>query len=255
MKGPVAPIRPRHAPQGYVLLLEAIDMAGMSLDPTWSGEEVLAAAMPERTPEDLDHEASEILLREITNNSSLARSEDEIRASLQEQYDLERAPRRRRQAIADWFGQRLIDERISSIALSQIGEPVEIRGQFWTGPRFDEVFDAGLAPVLSDKISFAPGGEQALVMIRVRDLEDELSGKRRTVPKATAESECKRWLCGLMRNGGSRKPKESCWNEARELFPGLGRNQFLRAWIAAIDETGNTSWSRPGPRPTHPGHP
>jgi integrase len=86
--------------------------------------------------------------------------------------------------------------------------------------------------------------------------EREPAGKRRAVSTAGAASQCKRWLCGLMRNGvGPGKPKESYWNEARERFQGLSRRQFDHVWITAGEATGNRSWSRPGPRPKHLGLP
>ena len=61
-----------------------------------------------------------------------------------------------------------------------------------------------------------------------------------------AETACRRWLVGLM--GNDRKPdkaKPEYEKAAKEKFK-IGAKAFVRAWAGAIEETGNTNWSRPG---------
>lgn len=66
----------------------------------------------------------------------------------------------------------------------------------------------------------------------------------------SAESECERWLQGLMLNGGEKeKNKAEYKKEATKKF-GVGINAFNRAWRRAIDNIGNQKWSVPGPRKT-----
>ena len=61
-----------------------------------------------------------------------------------------------------------------------------------------------------------------------------------------AETKCKRWLIALMSDDGKpEKTKTAYRTEAQGEFK-IGTKAFLRAWANAIEETGNTVWSRPG---------
>lgn len=61
-----------------------------------------------------------------------------------------------------------------------------------------------------------------------------------------AETECRRWLVGLMGNHSKpEKAKPEYADAAKEKFE-IGAKAFIRAWAEAIKETGNTGWSRPG---------
>jgi hypothetical protein len=63
-----------------------------------------------------------------------------------------------------------------------------------------------------------------------------------------AETKCKQWLIGLM-SGNSRpdRLKSAYRDDARDEF-NVGTKAFDRAWGNAVAETGNTAWSRPGPK-------
>jgi hypothetical protein len=64
-----------------------------------------------------------------------------------------------------------------------------------------------------------------------------------------AEDRCRKWLVDLMVDGKtSSGPKRDYAREARERFQ-VGSRAFARAWDAAIQETGNTSWRAPGRKP------
>lgn len=61
-----------------------------------------------------------------------------------------------------------------------------------------------------------------------------------------AETECRRWLVGLMGNDSKpEKAKREYAEAAKEKFK-IGAKAFIRAWAGAIEKTGNTGWSRPG---------
>ena|SRR5829696_1752845 len=58
-----------------------------------------------------------------------------------------------------------------------------------------------------------------------------------SAPLSTAakESACRAWLRHLMRqNPANPRPKTAMRADAQEMFPGLGRNAFDRAWTRAI---------------------
>lgn len=67
-----------------------------------------------------------------------------------------------------------------------------------------------------------------------------------------AETECLKWLEGLMRKESKKKSKEMYRNEAREKF-GTGFNAFNRSWKKAIENTGSNHWSAEG-RPKKSSH-
>lgn len=251
---PIAHRQPRFAPRGYIPLLNAIDLVGKKRDPAWTGEERMSPAMPQRTPKDLDREAADIFDREIADNSILARSEDAIRAAIQEKYDRDRAPRRRRQAAVAWLREMLIDKVLDAIAFSATAKELRVPAHVWRADRAEEVFDIGLVRVSNDQISFVIGLDRpedtALVMIREKDIEDALAEQVTVRSTAAAETRCRRWLFDLM-SGGSQpdRPKSSYRIEAKTNFTGLGDRAFQRAWDSAIADTGNGNWKRPGPRP------
>ena len=65
--------------------------------------------------------------------------------------------------------------------------------------------------------------------------------------KAINESNCKKWLADQMRVSMTSRPKSKAefFSEALQLWPGLGKRQFARAWDDAITETG-AQWSKAG---------
>ena len=62
-----------------------------------------------------------------------------------------------------------------------------------------------------------------------------------------AETNCKKWLVGLMTEGAPTKNKDAYRQEAVDTFK-VGTRAFDRAWANAVGETGNTEWSHPGPK-------
>ena len=62
-----------------------------------------------------------------------------------------------------------------------------------------------------------------------------------------AETKCRKWLVEIMKNGDPEKSKSGYRAKAVAKF-GVGKRAFGRAWANAVAETGNTNWSKPGPK-------
>lgn len=71
------------------------------------------------------------------------------------------------------------------------------------------------------------------------------------VVTTNSERQCREWLATKMRNGPPEKTKAEYQSEARSLFK-VGSNAFSRSWANAITDTGNTEWSKPGPKSIPP---
>jgi hypothetical protein len=73
----------------------------------------------------------------------------------------------------------------------------------------------------------------------------------RPTPKARAQSLCFRWLLQQMERSPAvrQKSKATYWEEARAQFV-MSHRQFLRAWDAAIAESGAEAWAKAGRTPT-----
>ena len=62
------------------------------------------------------------------------------------------------------------------------------------------------------------------------------------------ETSCQKWLEGLMADGSvPDRPKQEYRAEAQKEYS-VGTKAFNRAWANALVKTGNTNWSRPGPK-------
>jgi hypothetical protein len=64
---------------------------------------------------------------------------------------------------------------------------------------------------------------------------------------AGAEAETRRWLILLMSTGDPTQAKPQYEAEAQKKFR-VGKRAFIRAWDDALRATGNTRWSKPGPK-------
>lgn len=64
------------------------------------------------------------------------------------------------------------------------------------------------------------------------------------------ETECERWLTGLMENDQPqlKAKKNDYYEEAKQLFSGMGVRQFGRSWASAMKKTNNQTWGKPGPK-------
>lgn len=62
-----------------------------------------------------------------------------------------------------------------------------------------------------------------------------------------AETKCREWLVGLMKNGDPERSKSDYRTKAVAKF-GVGKRAFGRAWANAVAETSNTNWIKPGPK-------
>ena len=61
-----------------------------------------------------------------------------------------------------------------------------------------------------------------------------------------AETKCRQWLVGLMGNSSKPEKAKPEYAEAAKKKFKIGAKAFIRAWAGAIEETGNTVWSKPG---------
>jgi hypothetical protein len=66
-------------------------------------------------------------------------------------------------------------------------------------------------------------------------------------PQSTvaAETRCRKWLAEQMMAGPPNGPKTRYASEARRLFK-IGSRAFGRAWDAAVEQSGNNIWRKPG---------
>ena len=64
-------------------------------------------------------------------------------------------------------------------------------------------------------------------------------------PTIKAETKCREWLVGLMKNGNKKKSKSAYRTEANAKY-GVSNRAFDRAWGYAVADTGNKTWNRPG---------
>ena len=60
-----------------------------------------------------------------------------------------------------------------------------------------------------------------------------------------AETKCREWLVGLMKNGNKKKSKSAYRTEANAKY-GVSNRAFDRAWGYAVADTDNKTWNRPG---------
>jgi hypothetical protein len=68
-----------------------------------------------------------------------------------------------------------------------------------------------------------------------------------TNPSGNGEDECRKWLVQLMQQSPKQHPKPFYEAEARQNF-NIGSRAFIRAWEAALKETGNRDWNLSGRR-------
>lgn len=97
---------------------------------------------------------------------------------------------------------------------------------------------------LPDKLSF--DGADLAALIR-----DHFGNDHNVSQPMDLEARCRTWLSEAMRRSPERSPmKKSRWlSEAQQLFHGLAKRAFDRAWPAAIRDTG-AKWDRSGRKPS-----
>ena len=87
-----------------------------------------------------------------------------------------------------------------------------------------------------------------LPLSRIKKLEASIGidSRRTATGLVLAETNCRAWLEGLMRDGPKEKAKAGYRTEALKRFKGLSGRSFVRAWRQAIANTENVEWSAPG---------
>jgi hypothetical protein len=166
---PVTPKVPLFVLEEYVTLITVLDEVGKAVDATWTGKEIAAEPVRERSDADLDTTAFKKLMRE-----GETRTEDEIRADVRQQYEAETAPRRRRQAVVERC-RGLLNAGLPSIALASDGRLYEVPAHIWAADGAEEIFDTGgILLVQGEEVTFRPGLRQrdgtATVLVKADDL-------------------------------------------------------------------------------------
>lgn len=114
--------------------------------------------------------------------------------------------------------------------------------------------DAPLSSPTDSCVAAEPSpGEEAVVpaTARVDGVQSEQIGAAEGEGDTAAPSPlmaCKDWLIGLMRGSERPRRKADLRTEARALFS-VSVRTFDYAWASAVQETADTTWSRPGRRP------
>ena len=169
---PIAPKVPLFAPEGSVPLSTMLDEIGKAVEPAWTGEEVAAEPVIERSDADLEMAAFQDFMRE-----GETRSEAEILAETRQRYEQETAPRRRRQAVVYQCRELLHRGLLPSIAFGSNGKIYEIPSHIWAANGAEELFDTGgILLVSGKKVTFQRGLTQgdntAIVLVKAVDLND-----------------------------------------------------------------------------------
>jgi hypothetical protein len=155
-------------------LIVALDRIGKAVYPAWTGDEILAAKVEERSDSDLKTDAFKILMRE-----GETRHESDILAELRDQYERATAPRRRRDAVMDRLLRFLHQDMLPVISYGSNGKIYQVSNHVWGADGIEEVFDTdGLLLVQGEAVEFRRGltrsDNTAMVLVNATDLQSLL---------------------------------------------------------------------------------
>ena len=208
---PIVQKVPPFAPEGSVPLVTMLDEVGKVVEPRWTGEEVAAEPVIERSDAELETTAFVDFMRE-----GETRSEAEILAELRDRYETETAPRRRRQAVVDQCRQCLHRGGLPSIAFGSSGKIYQVPSHIWAADGAEEIFDTGILVVQDGEVKFRRGLTQsdntAVVLIEAADLN--------RVMKRLAAGESLATLALLEERTGTSLPETGPAYPYRSGFPG-----------------------------------
>jgi hypothetical protein len=166
---PIVQKVPPFAPEGSVPLDTMLDEVGKVVEPSWTGGEVAAEPVIERSDAELETTAFVDFMRE-----GETRSEAEILAELRDHYETETAPGRRRQAVVDQCRQLLHRGLLPSIAFGSNGKIFQVPSHIWAANGAEEIFNTGILVVQDGEVTFRRGLTQgdntAVVLIKTADL-------------------------------------------------------------------------------------
>ena len=211
--------KPPFIPDGYVDVLGALSIVGKALfGDKWTGEEIDARSPAQRP------------------------------AEAEEQHRREDEARQRRDEAAQWLQQWAFARKGSSKVITKGGTVHDLPERVWGDENAWQIFDRGTAGFAElagyDVVTF-----EGHVLFRERELRSALPTSTTT---SNEERRCRKWLADKMRNGRPpEKTKAVYQSEAKDLF-NTGSKAFLRSWANAIADTGNTEWSKPGPKSIPP---
>jgi hypothetical protein len=201
---------PLFAPEGYVTLTTVLDEVGKAVDAEWTGEELAAEPVTNRSEEDLDLTAFTIFMRE-----GETRTEEEIRADVRRRYQEETTPRRRRQAIVQRC-RELLHGGLPSIAFGSDGRSYKVPTHIWAADGAEEIFDTGVLLVQDGEVKFRRGQTQgddtAIVLVKSADLKN--------VVKRLEAGESLTTLAPLEEPTGTSSPETEPDYQYRSGYPG-----------------------------------
>ncbi len=145
------------------------------------------------------------------------------------------------------FQQHLFTADLSADVLTDDGVLNSLRSSIWGSVEAERIFETGRASI-SVGNEYFPDTVHGPVLIEQSSIDALFDDDSDDPSPSTnrAETECRKWLTALMTgNSKPEKAKAAYKTEAQAEFS-VGTKAFGRAWGSAIEETGNTNWSRPG---------
>jgi len=130
--------------------------------------------------------------------------------------------------------------RILNGKYNPTGKTVQLEPTDWLGDKSFAVFLTGVVKIplgeISPEVTAWLDEESALNWI------DSVTGRN---ANNKGKTECKSWLVEQMKAGPPTQNKKGYLKEAQKRFD-VSERSFSVARKAAIEETGNTTWSKPG---------
>ncbi len=145
------------------------------------------------------------------------------------------------------FQQLLFAADLVAEVLTDDGNLHSLRSSIWGSVEAVRISETGRASI-SVGDEYLPHSVHGRVLIKQSSIDALSDGDSDDSSPSTtrAETECRKWLTALMAgNSKPEKAKAAYKTEAQAEFS-VGTLAFGRAWGSAIEETGNTNWSRPG---------
>ena len=141
--------------------------------------------------------------------------------------------------------QSLFAAGLSAGVLTDDGILHSLRSSIWGSVEAERIFETGRASISVGDYYF-PATVDGPVLIEQSSIDALFDDASDEPSNNAAETKCRKWLITLMTdNSKPEKAKTAYKTEAQAEFS-VGVKAFGRAWVRAIEETGNANWSIPG---------
>jgi hypothetical protein len=185
-----SPAVPRFAPEGSITMVTAVHLLGRSLyGSNWTGEELTIDNRPEPTDEELATKALAIVTDEAIAAVGAElhfRTEPEVFQELCKKRDVELAPRRRRQAVAEKLLGFLYTGALQVVAMAGDGSAVKVPQHVWAARWAMRIFDNGGYLQVWRATFQAPAepspDEDITVFVDQRELENLINDAEEIIP-------------------------------------------------------------------------